>query len=126
MTATPRFASRVFRWAGILGIVVLAPQYLLELGVGLPLPAPLTRPEHFYGFVGVALAWQFAFLVIATDVVRFRRLMPIAVIEKVSFGLPCVLLYASQRVGADVLTAGLLDLGLGVLFFLAWRRTTAS
>ncbi|MBX9929084.1 MAG: hypothetical protein K2X99_09245 [Gemmatimonadaceae bacterium] len=126
MTPNHRFAARVFRWAGILGIVALAPQYLLELGVGLPLPTPLTRPEHFYGFVGVALAWQLAFLVIATDVARFRRLMPIAVVEKLSFGLPCVLLYALQRVGPDVLIAGLFDLGLGLLFFLAWRRTSAN
>lgn len=69
------FAKRVFMIAGIYGIIVLLPQYLLEAGIGLPLPGPITRPEHFYGFIGVALVWQFAFLLIARDVRRYRPLM---------------------------------------------------
>jgi hypothetical protein len=48
------FARRVFLVAGMYGIVVLVPQYFVELG----LPALIERPEHFYGFIGVALAWQ--------------------------------------------------------------------
>ncbi|MFI5311738.1 MAG: hypothetical protein ACHQQ3_10920 [Gemmatimonadales bacterium] len=120
-----RFAARVFRGAGIYGILVLAPQYLLETGIAPALPVPITRPEQFYGLIGVALVWQFAFLLIARDVRRFRPLMLVGVIEKVSFGLPVLLLYARGRVGADVLVFGTIDLFLGVLFVLAYRATPA-
>jgi hypothetical protein len=118
-----KFARRVFLGAGIYGILVMAPQYLLETGIGPALPEPLTRPEHFYGFIGLALVWQLAFLMIARDVRRFRPLMPIAVLEKLAFGLPALLLYARGRVGAAVLAFGSIDLALGVLFILAHRAT---
>ncbi|MCL4215321.1 MAG: hypothetical protein KJZ74_15555 [Gemmatimonadales bacterium] len=116
-----RTASLIFRVAGIYGVVVLLPQYLLELGIGPPLPGPLTRPEHFYGFIGVALAFQFVFLVIATDPVRYRLLMLCGVLEKLSFGVPVILLYAAGRVGGDVLAFGLIDLLLGAVFLNAYR-----
>jgi len=117
------FAKRVFQVAGIYGILVLAPQYLLELGIGPPLAAPIARPEHFYGFIGVALVWQFAFLLIASDVKRFRPLMLVGVFEKLVFGVPVILLYLKARVGADVLAFGLIDLALGGLFFMSYRTT---
>lgn len=126
MRAPSPFARRVFFWAGVYGIVVLAPQYLVELGVGPALAAPITRPEHFYGFVGVALAWQLVFLVIARDVQRYRLLMLPAVLEKAAFGVPVLLLFAAGRVGRDVLVFGCLDLVLGVLFLLAFVRTPAA
>lgn len=116
------FAKRAFLGAGIYGIAALAPQYLLETGVGPDLP-PLTRPEHFYGFVGTALVWQLVFLLIARDVRRYRPLMPIAVLEKLAFGLPAAVLYARGRVGAEVLVFGAIDLLLGTLFVLAYRAT---
>jgi len=75
-----RFAKQVFLVAGIYGIVVLLPQYFVEWGLDLPMP--ITRPEHFYGFIGVALSWQFLFLVIARDVERYRPLMLVGVLEK--------------------------------------------
>ena len=36
----------------------------------------------YYGFVGVTLAWQVAFLVIASDPVRYRTFMLTAMLEK--------------------------------------------
>lgn len=123
MTPADRFARRVFLTAGIYGIIVLLPQYLVETGFGPTLAAPLTNPEHFYGFIGVALAWQFVFLIIARDVRRYRLLMLPAVLEKLVFGVPVILLYAAGRVPAPVLAFGLLDLTLGVLFVLAYRAT---
>jgi hypothetical protein len=118
MDLGPRFAKRVFLIAGIYGIVVLLPQYFVEWG--LDLPAPIARPEHFYGFIGVALAWQFVFLLIARDVQRYRPLMLVGVLEKLSFGLAVVILYAADRVSAGVLGAGAIDLALGALFVLAF------
>jgi hypothetical protein len=59
------FARRLFLLAGIYGILVLAPQYFLEAKLGQDYPPPITHPEQFYGFIGVALAWQAAFLLIS-------------------------------------------------------------
>ena len=118
----PTFARRVFLVAGVYGIVVLAPQYFVELG----LPALMERPEHFYGFIGVALAWQFAFLIIASDVVRYRSLMLAGVLEKLSFGAPVAILYLADRVSIGVLLAGTLDLILGALFVAAFIATRPS
>ena len=124
MDLGPRFARRVFLLAGVYGIVVLLPQYLVEWG--LDLPAPIAQPEHFYGFIGVALSWQFVFLLIARDVERYRPLMLIGVLEKLSFSVAVVVLYAADRVSAGVLGAGAIDLVLGALFVLAFVSSRDS
>jgi purine-cytosine permease-like protein len=116
-----RFARRVFLFAGIYGLVVLLPQYFLEAQIGRDYPPPITHPEHFYGFIGLAVVWQFAFLLIASDVVRFRPLMPIAVAEKAAFAIPTVILFALGRVAAAITAVAGIDAVLGLLFFAAWR-----
>jgi hypothetical protein len=123
MVSGDRFARLVFRTAGIYGIIVLGPQYLVETAVGPSLATPIQRPEHFYGFISVALAWQLVFFVIAHDVRRYRLLMLAAIVEKIAFGIPACLLFLRGRVGADVLAFGGIDLLLGVLFALAYRAT---
>jgi hypothetical protein len=116
-------ARRTFLVAGIYGLLVLLPMYFLEGRIGQDTPPPITHPEFFYGFLGVAVAWQAAFLVIARDPVRFRPLMVPAVLEKAGFGLPAVALWLGGRLAAPMLIAGLIDLALGVLFVVAYRRT---
>ena len=69
------FARRTFLIAGVYGLLALVPMYFLEGRIGRDIPPPITHPEYFYGFIGVAVAWQVAFLVIARDPVRFRPLM---------------------------------------------------
>ena len=123
MESRDRFARRVFRFAGIYGLIVLLPQYLIELGVGPSVALPIQRPEHFYGFIGVAVAWQFVFFTIAMDIRRYRPLMIPAILEKLVFGVPVLLLFANGRVGMQVLVFGMIDLILAVLFFLAFRST---
>jgi len=108
----------LFYAAGGYGVLVLAPQYFMEERIGRDMPPPITHPEHFYGFVGLALVWQFAFFVIARDPVRFRPLIAVAVLEKLAFGIPAIVLYLQARTGAQVLAFGLIDLALGALF--AW------
>ena len=93
-----RFAKWVFLLAGISGIVVVAPLYFLEEQVGRDYPPPINHPEFFYGFAGVTLAWQFMFLVIASDPVRFRLAMLPAVLEKAGFVVAICVLYAMGRV----------------------------
>lgn len=119
------FARRVFLVAAVYGVLVLAPQYFLEGWIGRSDPPPISHPEHFYGFVGVALAWQALFLVIARDPVRFRLAMLPAVLEKLAFGAPALVLYLQGRLAAQVLGAGLIDLVLAVLFLTAYRLTPA-
>jgi hypothetical protein len=118
------FARRVFLIAAIYGFIVLLPQYFLEEKIGRDTPPPITHPEYFYGFVGIALAWQVVFLLISRDPIRYRPLMLAAVIEKASFGLPAIALYVSGRLSGQMLAAGLLDLILGALFIASYRRTS--
>lgn len=117
------FARRVFLGAGIYGLVVLQPQYFLEQQIGRDYPPPITHPEHFYGFVGLALVWQLAFLLIASDVHRYRPLMPIAVAEKAAFAVPTFLHFGAGRVAAATTAVAGIDALLGLLFLAAWHRT---
>lgn len=121
-----QFAKRTFQVAGILGLLLLVPMYFLEGRIGRETPPAITHPEFFYGFVGVAIAWQVAFLVIARDPVRFRPLMPPCVIEKATFGLATIALWLGGRLAIPLLFAGLMDLTLGVLFVISYLRTPAN
>jgi hypothetical protein len=120
------FARRVFLGAAVYGLAVLVPQYFLEAKTGRDFPPPITHVEYFYGFIGVAVAWQLAFLVISRDPVRYRPLMPVAVVEKLAFGVPAIALFATGRLSAQMLGAGLIDLFLGTLFVVAYTRTAAA
>lgn len=120
------FARRTFLVAALYGVIVLLPQYFMEAAIGRDYPPPITHPEHFYGFVGLALAWQVVFALIASDPVRYRPLMPVAVCEKLAFGVPAIVLFAQGRLAGAVLAAGLIDLALGALFVIAYRLTPAA
>ena len=124
-TLVNRFARRVFTGAGIYGLIVMAPQYFLAERIGRDTPPPITHQEYFYGFIGLALAWQVVFLLIGRDPERFRPLMLPAVLEKLAFGVPAIILYLQGSLPASVLFFGLLDLTLGALFIAAWRATDA-
>lgn len=126
MTSSPSFARLVFRLAGVTGLLALAPMYFLADFLGEQFPPVITQPIFFYGFVGVALAWQLAFLLMASDPVRYRALMPVAVVEKLSFGLPMMILLAQGRVAPMLAAGGAIDLMLGVLFAIAYLRTPVS
>jgi len=121
-----QFAKRVFLIAGIYGILVLLPQYFMEGKVGRDFPPPITHPEHFYGFIGVALAWQVLFIVMARDPVRYRGAMLPAILEKLAFGLAAVVLYAQGRLALPVLGAGIIDLIFAGLFAVSMQKTTRS
>jgi hypothetical protein len=114
------FARWVFRIAGIVGLLILVPQYFLEQQVGRDQPPPITHPEFYYGFLGVALAWQVAFLIIALDPPRYRLLMLPSMIEKFSFAGAVFALLALERVGWPMLAAGIFDGALGILFVIAY------
>lgn len=117
------FARRIFFIAAIYGVIVLVPQYFMEAKVGRDFPPPITHPEHFYGFIGVALAWQILFFIIARDPVRYRGAMIPAILEKIAFGVAAIALYAQGRLAVPVLGAGIIDLVFAALFFVALRST---
>jgi hypothetical protein len=118
-----RFARLVFLIAGIYGIAALLPQYFLEEKNGLDFPPAITHSEYYYGFIGVALAWQVLFLILARDPLRYRQMMIPAILEKASFGIPVLVLFLQHRVSATLLGAGILDLILGLLFTVAYIKT---
>jgi len=120
------FARRVFFWAAIYGFLVLFPQYFLLERNGRDFPPVITHPEYYYGFVGLALVWQAVFLLISRDPVRYRPLMPLAVLEKAVFGIPAVVLYLQHRLALPMLGAGLVDLTLGTLFLAAYLKTAEA
>ena len=118
-----KFAKNLFLVAGIYGLLVLAPQYLLEEKTGRDFPPSITHPEYYYGFVGVAIAWQIVFLILSRDPVRYRPIMLAAVVEKFSYAIATIILYLQGRTGTVILGTGMIDLVLGALFLLAYART---
>jgi hypothetical protein len=121
-----RFARIVFRTAGIWGFLIVTPLYFLYDTVGQQYPPPLTHPDFYYGFVGVTLAWQVAFLLIATDPIRFRPLMIAAILEKLGYMATLSVLYAQGRLAFGQFAAVSPDAILGALFVVAFIKTPAS
>ena len=117
------FARWVFRITGIYGVLVLTPLYFMENRIGRDTPPEITHPEYYYGFIGVTLAWQIAFLVIGQDPVRYRPLMIPAILEKASFVIAAAVLFAQERIPVQLFAAGMVDLAWGVLFAVAYGRT---
>ena len=114
----------VFFLASIWGIATLVPLYFRLDAIGREAPPAITHPEFYFGFVGVALAWQVAFLIIAADPVRFRPVMAAAVLEKFSYAGTIGVLYTQGRVASGDFTLGAVaDLVLGALFLLAFLST---
>lgn len=121
-----KFARYTFAASGIWGILVLAPMYFFESRFGIDNPPPITHPEFYYGFIGVALAFQIVFLIIASDPVKYRPLMLASIVEKFSFGLAVICLFLSGRVQGQMFYAGLLDTALGILFVISYFKTGFS
>ena len=118
-----RFAKIVFWVAGIWGLLVLTPLYFMFDLIGRNDPPPITHPGFFYGFVGIGLAWQVAFIIIATDTVRFRPLMIPSILEKVSWSAAVIILVLQGRMHKSDLVFVGADLLLGLLFLIAYFKT---
>jgi hypothetical protein len=123
MNQSPKFAKIVYTVAGVYGLLVLLPQYFLEERTGRDYPPAITHPEFYYGFVGIALAWQVLFLILAGDPVRYRAMMIPTVLEKFTFGIAALILFLTNRMGPVMLGAAIIDLILGTLFIAAYLKT---
>ena len=121
-----KFAKITFLAAGIWGVLALTPLYFIFDLVGRNDPPPITHPGFYYGFAGVALAWQIAFFIIAKDPVRFRPIMIPSMLEKIGFGGAAVVLYMQSRLSGSDLVLGCIDLFLASLFLVSFLKTPAS
>ena len=118
-----RFARNVFYIAGIWGLIIVTPLYFMYDRIGRDYPPPLTHPDVYYGFVGVTLVWQIAFLVIASDPVRFRPLMIVAALETFIYMATLTTLYTQGRMPLAQYVIVSPDAILCVLFAVAFVKT---
>ena len=119
-----KFAKRVFLIAGIYGLIVVLPMYFLEEKNSRDFPPPITHPEYYYGFIGVTLAWQVLYLVLATDPRRYRPMMIPPILAKASFVVAAVILFFQNRVPFVMFVVAIPDLIMCVLFAIAFLRTS--
>jgi hypothetical protein len=119
-----KFAKYTFYAAGIYGLLVLVPQYFLLEKTGRDYPPAVTHPEYYYGFVGVAVAFQVVFLLIGSNPVRYRPLMLVAaLLEKFPFPIAVAALYAFGTVPLPIIGGAVMDVILGILFLIAYLKT---
>src|SRR5678815_5110727 len=117
-----KFARITFIAAGTIGILVLIPLYFQLEKMGADNPPAITHPEFYYGFVGVALAFQIVFIIISTDPWKYRPLMLAAIFEKLAFVIPTFYLYSQGSPLGTILIGALLDLMWAVLFIASYFK----
>lgn len=118
-----KFAKIVFWVAGVFGVLLLTPLYFMFDMAGRLDPPPITHPQFYYGFVGLALVWQFVYLAIATDPLRFRPMMILSTLAKGSYVGALLVLYLQDRVSPLQAATGVPDALLMVLFVAAFLKT---
>jgi hypothetical protein len=118
-----KFARNVFIIAGVWGLAVLTPLYFTFDLIGRSYPPAITHADLYYGFVGVALVWQIAFLIIATNPARYRPIMIAAILEKLVYVATLGTLYLRGELQIGQAAVAVPDLLLAVLFIAAFIRT---
>ena len=119
-----KFARIVSITAGVWGIGTLTPLYFLFDISGRQYAAPVDYPHFFYGFLGVTMAWQIAFLIIGSNPSRFRPLMIPGILEKFGFIAAAAVLYGRSQISTADASAALPDIALGILFVVAFIKTS--
>ena len=118
-----KFARYSFLIAGVYGLLSLSPMYFMEAKNGREFPPAISHPEYYYGFIGVALAWQVLFLVLSINPKRYRPMMIPAMLEKLSFAVPAIALFLQNRVAFLMVVAAIPDLIFLCLFATAFIKT---
>ena len=117
-----RLARIVFRIAGAWGLIILTPLYWLFPGDAGG-AAVFNYAQAYYAFLGVTIAWQLVFFVIASSPVAMRPLMPVAIVEKMGYVVPIAMLAAQGRVTSAQASSAVPDFILGSLFVVAYVKT---
>jgi len=81
----------------------LLPLYVLVERICRDAPPPITHAEFYYGFIGLALLWQFIFLLIAMNPARYRSLIALSILEKAAYSVPVIILYSLGKVSPSIL-----------------------
>lgn len=121
-----KFAKYTYLIAGIYGIIALFPMYFMREYIGENSPPVITHPEFFYGFIGVALVWQLVFIIMSRDILKYRALIPLSILEKLAWGIPVIILFGQNEASLSTLGAGLIDLFLGALFTIVHFKIAAE
>ncbi|MEP0068903.1 hypothetical protein [Pyruvatibacter sp.] len=108
-------AKWIFRIAGIYGLLVITPLFFADT-------SQMAEPVYYLGFAGIAFAFQILFLVISTDPVRYRPIMPVCVLEKLST-LPFIYLYLVGRGDEQFFFGGIADQVMAIAFIVAFLMT---
>ncbi|HXJ94987.1 MAG TPA: hypothetical protein VMT20_19275 [Terriglobia bacterium] len=121
-----RFARVIFGLAGVYGLGLVLPMYFERARFESVAPPVVTHLELYYGFAGVTLAWQVAFLIIAAQPARCRLIMIPSILEKFSYGIAVLALGFQNRAAPVTMAFGTVDLVLGALFMVAYVRTASG
>ncbi|MGD1934601.1 MAG: hypothetical protein ACFB0Z_08870 [Candidatus Phaeomarinobacter sp.] len=108
-------AKWIFRIAGIYGLLVITPLFFADT-------SGMAEPVPYYGFAGLALAFQILFLLISTDPMRYRPAMLVCVLEKLA-ALPFIVLYLAGRGDEQFFIGGIIDQALAIAFIAAFLMT---
>ena len=117
-----RFARSVFLWAGLVGIAELLPLYVGEALVSRVSPPALTHLTFYYGFIGVAMAWQVAFVIMSRDPQRYLPLFPALFLEKLLYPTSTYVLFTRGRASVLELSGACGDVVWLLLFVMIWRQ----
>ena len=117
------FAKRVFTWSSIYGVLVLLPLYFLEETNAKLDPPAMNHPEYYYGFTGVAFAWQAAYFLCGRDPIRFKPFMLVCALAKASWFTTAITLFLLHRCSSTVVASATPDAILCLLFLVAWKKT---
>jgi hypothetical protein len=120
-----RFSKLVFVGAGIWGILLVTPLYFMFDALGRQHASPITNPQFYFGFLAVTMAWQIGFLVIGSDPARFRPMMIPGIVEKFGYVVSMAVLYLKGRILRVEASTAVPDLMLGVLFVMAFVKSSA-
>ena len=117
------FARLVFTIAAMFGLLIIPPMFFLEGRIGRDYPPEITHPEYYYGFVGAVFAWQLVYALVAWDPLRYRPLMLLGALCKLSFATATFILVALGRAPWGPAMIVSVDVILAALFIVAFRKT---
>jgi hypothetical protein len=120
-----KFARLVFWIAAVWGVLALTPLYFIFDKIGRNDPPPITHPAFYYGFASLGLVFQIVFIVIARDPVRLRPMMIPSALEKFGYAATLLVLYLQSRLHVQDLALGGIDVLFGVLFLVAFFKTSS-
>ena len=94
--------------------------------IGQQSPPAINHPEFYYGFAGVTLTWQIVFLLIARDPARYRVMIIPSILEKLSYVIANLVLFAIRRMSASQALPSMTDLVLALSFIAAFLKTASA